>query len=113
MVIGAWGLDIDCDLQTANWSLQTRAHRVHESPQERSSKSALCPLPYLTSYPAPCRSAYPDLCLDLRLHLNLNPYLHLDRNLNPTLHPAPERALFRKPFQKSFQKPNPSSFRWL
>ena len=56
------------------------------------SERAMCLSPYLFSCPAPCRPVYPDLCLDLRLHLclrlNPNPYLDLDLNLNLALCPT-------------------------
>jgi hypothetical protein len=61
---------------------------------------ASCLSPYLSSYPASCRSAYPDLYLDLRLRLNLN----LNLNLNLVLYPTSNRALFLELPSKDVEK---------
>ena len=64
----------------------------------------MCLSPYLFSYPAPCRSVYPDLCRHPRRHLclrlNLNPYLDLDLGLNLPLNPTLYRSSYRKPYGK-------------
>ena len=68
------------------------------------SERAMYLSPYLASCPAPCRSVYPDLCLDPRRHLclrlNLNPDLDLDLNLNRALHSVLYRSSYRKPYGK-------------